>query len=88
MSTFSTILCAVNLTENAEDIAFYTSELAKANNAKIVLFHTLPRVDNLFERAKVQGGEAVVLEKAEKDAKIFLNKISADYFEGLEVCYW
>ncbi len=85
MSTFTTILCAVNLVENIDDVGFYARELALSNKAKVILFHSIPRVDNLFDLAKIHGGEEAVLQDEKAKALAFLDKFAQDYLEGVEV---
>ncbi len=85
MSTFSVILCVVNLTENIDDIIFYARDLAVTNKAQVVLFNSLPRVDNLYELALIQGGEDALRNSILTKANNFLDKIIQENFEGIEV---
>ncbi len=85
MSTFSAILCVVNLSENVDDVVSYTRELAIANNAQVILFNSLPRVDNLYEIAVKQGGEDAFQNSIVEKTNIFLDKIISENFEGIKV---
>ena len=42
MSSFSTIACCIDLTEQNDDIVSYTREMAELTGAKILLVHVLP----------------------------------------------
>ena len=42
MSSFSTIACCIDLTEQNDDIVSYTREIAELTGAKLLLVHVLP----------------------------------------------
>ncbi len=84
MSTFKNIICSISLIEHSEDIVYYTRELAKQNDAKIFVVHSLPSMDHL--RSFVSDTEVAkgVFDQAEEGAKKFLDKFITENFEGLD----
>lgn len=84
MSVFKTIICSINLIEHSDDIVYYTRELAKQNDAKVYVIHSLPSMDNL--RAYTGNGSLAdnFFEQAEENSKKFLSAFIAEHFKGLD----
>ncbi len=85
MSVFNAIICSVNLTEHYDDIIYYTQEVAKLTNAKIILVHSLPKNDAVFALTSRTGGSDVIFNNAKNAALEFLDEIIEKHFKGLEV---
>ncbi len=83
MSAFKTIICSINLIERSEDIVYYTRELAKQNDAKVYVVHSLPSLDHLRSYIEGTGMADSLIENAEKKAKEFLVDFIAKNFEGI-----
>ncbi len=83
MSVFKTIICSINLIEHSDDIVYYTRELAKQNDAKIVVVHSLPSVDHI--RTYVTGSVILedIIKEAKEKAKTFLDDFIKKNFEGI-----
>lgn len=81
MSLFSTIICCVNLTENSQDIVQYTKDIAKIDNAKILVAHSLPSTDNLRNYITSPMVEEV-LENSKERTRKFLEEFVAANFQG------
>ncbi len=84
MSVFKTIVCSINLIEHSDDIVYYTRELAKLNNAKVYVVHSLPALDSV----RMYAGSSVIAEnfyeETEKNAKEHLKKFIAENFANID----
>lgn len=83
MSLFSTIICCVNLTENSQDIVQYTKDIAKMENSKILVAHSLPSTDNLRNYITSPMVEEV-LENSKERTKKFLEEFVTTNFQGFD----
>ena len=83
MSLFSTIICCVNLTENSQDIVQYTKDIAKIDNAKILVAHSLPSTENLRNYITSPMVEEV-LKNTTARTENFLKEFVAKNFEGYD----
>lgn len=83
MSLFSTIICCVNLTENSQDIVQYTKDIAKIDNSKILVAHSLPSTDNLRNYITSPMVEEV-LENSKERTKKFLEEFVTSNFQGFD----
>ncbi len=83
MSVFKTIICSINLIEHSDDIVYYTRELAKQNDAKVVVVHSLPSVDHI--RTYVTGSAVLedIIKEAKNRAQVFLDDFIKKNFEGI-----
>ncbi len=84
MSVFKTIICAINLTDHSDDIVYYTRELAKQNDAKVVVVHALPSVEHI--RSFVTGSNVLndIVKEAESKAKASLDEFVKKNFENVK----
>lgn len=84
MALFSTIICCVNLTENSSDIVQYTRDIAKLDNAKIYVVHTLPSTAHLLNYVTSRSMVESLLEESKERTETFLAEFVKQNFEGLQ----
>ena len=81
MSSFSTIACCIDLTEQNDDIVSYTREMAELTGAKLLLVHVLPPTGAFASygasRELLQKVAAESRQETEKYVKEFAEKYMA-----------
>lgn len=81
MSVFSNIVCCINLSENPDDVAQYVNDIAKQNEAKLILVHVAPDSEDLVRRtASVQIGELV--KESQKQNEAAFAEYVKTHFDG------
>ena len=83
MALFSTIICCVNLTENSGDIVQYTRDLAKLDNSKILVVHSLPSTSNLGNYITSSSIMNEITVGSRKRTEEYLNGFIAKNFSDL-----
>lgn len=68
MSTFSNIMCCVNLSENPNDVVQYAKDLARDNDAKLIMVHVSVDIDSVMGR--VDAARDIIESKVEEARKI------------------
>ena len=84
MALFSTIICCVNLTENSSDIVQYTRDLAKRDNAKVLIIHSMPPVSNLENYITSNDIMKEIIESSRKRAQDYLNEFKTKNFNDMD----
>ncbi len=83
MSVFKSIICSINLIEHSEDIVYYTRELAKQNDAKVYVVHSLPSMQHLRQFMSDSPQADDLINHTESKALEFTNEFIAKNFEGI-----
>ena len=84
MALFSTIICCINLTENSDDIVQYTKDMAKIDNAKILVVHALPSTAHLVNYVSSRAVLDDILANSRKRTEEFLNDFVKKNFAGTD----
>ena len=50
MSVFSNIVCCISLSENPDDVAQYTNDITRQNDAKLILVHVAADNESILRR--------------------------------------
>ena len=83
VSSFSTIACCIDLTEQNDDIVNYTREMAELTGAKILLVHVLPSTGAFAS----YGASKELLQKVAAESRVetekYVKDFAAKYFAGL-----
>ncbi len=83
VSSFSTIACCIDLTEQNDDIVNYTREMAELTGAKILLVHVLPPTGAFAS----YGASKELLQKVAAESRVetekYVKDFAAKYFAGL-----
>ncbi|MCQ2444458.1 MAG: universal stress protein [Mailhella sp.] len=82
-SSFSTIACCIELTENNADIVSYTREMAELTGAKILLVHVIPSVNGFSGYGVKKELLQKVADESRADAEKHVMKFAAQHFKGL-----
>lgn len=83
MSSFSTIACCIDLTENNEDIVSYCREMAELTGAKIILVHVLPPVGSFSNYGSGYDKLKKVAEDSRSETEKHVREFAAKYFSDL-----
>ena len=84
MSSFSTIACCIDLTENNEDIVSYCREMAELTGAKIILVHVLPPVGSFSNYGSGYDKLKKVAEDSRSETEKHVREFAAKYFSDLK----
>lgn len=84
MALFSTIICCINLTENSDDLVQYTKDIAKIDNAKILVVHALPSTAHLANYINSSAVLNEILTSSKKRTEDFLNDFVQKNFAGMD----
>lgn len=82
MALFSTIICCINLTENSGDLVQYTQDIAKIDNAKILVTHALPSTAHLLNYVTSRTMVEELLENSKKRTMEYLEDFVQKNFAG------
>lgn len=84
MALFSTIICCINLTENSDDIVQYTRDIAKVDNARVIVVHSLPSTAHLLNYVSSRSMIENILEESKARTENFLKDFVEKNFAGLK----
>ena len=86
MSVFSNIVCCINLSENPDDVAQYVFDIARQNEAKLILVHVAADNEAILQRAGASSSSYVkqLLDKGRKTNEDAFEAYVKKHFAGLE----
>ena len=84
MALFSTIICCINLTENSNDIVQYTRDIAKIDDARIIVVHALPSTAHLLNYVTSRSMVESILDESKARTEKFLKEFVEKNFAGLK----
>ena len=82
MSSFSTIACCIDLTEQNDDIVSYTREMAELTGAKILLVHVLPSAGSFANYGASRDLLKKVAEESRAETEKYVRDFAARNFSG------
>ena len=84
MALFSTIICCINLTENSNDIVQYTRDIAKIDDARVIVVHALPSTAHLLNYVTSRSMVESILDESKARTEKFLKEFVEKNFAGLK----
>ena len=84
MALFSTIICCINLTENSNDIVKYTRDIAKIDDARVIVVHALPSTAHLLNYVTSRSMVESILDESKARTEKFLKEFVEKNFAGLK----
>ena len=84
MTVFSNIVCCLNLSENPNDVAQYVADIAKQNEAKLILVHVAADSEQILLRT---GGRAFIeqlMAESRKHSEDAFEAYVEQHFQGIE----
>ena len=83
MSSFSTIACCIDLTEQNDDIVSYTREMAELTGAKLLLVHVLPPTGAFASYGASRELLQKVAAESRQETEKYVKEFAEKYFSGL-----
>ena len=84
MALFSTIICCINLTENSNDIVQYTRDIAKIDDARVIVVHALPSTAHLLNYVTSRSMVESILDESKARTEQFIKEFVEKNFAALK----
>ncbi|MCQ2444675.1 MAG: universal stress protein [Mailhella sp.] len=85
MSVFSQIVCCINLSENPDDVAQYVADIARQNDAKLMLIHVAADSEAILRRTGSRSIIEELVKQARRNNEAAFEEYVGKHFAGLDV---
>ncbi len=84
MSVFSNIVCCISLSENPDDVAQYVNDIARQNEAKLILVHVAADNEAILRRTGSRSVVEQLIEESRKANEDAFTQYVNKQFAGLD----
>ena len=84
MSVFSNIVCCISLSENPDDVAQYTNDITRQNDAKLILVHVAADNESILRRTGSKSMVEKLIDESRKANEEAFTEYVNKHFAGLD----